>query len=70
MGLISVTTYKPQHTICTWMHETGYLHITDMWMKGDHYMALHCHARSMSKRVILQNPHTLLVSKAEAQRAD
>ncbi len=29
-----------------------------------------CHARSMSKGVILQNSHTLYVSKAEAQRAD
>ncbi len=29
-----------------------------------------CHARSMSKGVILQNPHTLHISKAEAQRAD
>ncbi len=29
-----------------------------------------CHARSVSKGVILQNPHTLHVSKAEAWRAD
>ncbi len=28
-----------------------------------------CHAHSMSKGAILQNPHTLHVSKAEAQRA-
>ncbi len=28
------------------------------------------HARSVSKGVILQNSHTLHVSKAEAQRAD
>ncbi len=32
--------------------------------------AKRCHARSMSKGVILQNPHTLHVSKAEAQRVD
>ncbi len=29
-----------------------------------------CHARNVSKGVILQNLHTLCISKAEAQRVD
>ncbi len=34
------------------------------------HRVLRCHARNVSKGVILQNLHTLCISKAEAQRAD
>ncbi len=32
---------KSSATVCTCMNETGYPCVTDLWMKRDHYLALH-----------------------------
>ncbi len=51
---------------CT--HNQGGAGMSEKHMGSD--VPAWCHARSVSKGVILQNSHTLHVSEAEAQRAD